>query len=307
MDQVKIGKLITKLRKDKNMTQEELAEKLSVSNRSVSRWETGKNMPDMSLLIPISEILGITVTELLSGEIKEDVTLTAEQAVVDTINYSQKKISNISLKLKWMTIITVLVIFIISTVFIVQYIEEQSRISIFKSFTNETTKEEVIEKAGMPDNYSDINSSSKDSYFEYDISNNVKVTVYYALIDGNESVNSIKIKRKTKDEWIMSPLKGKYRLNIGGYNDYNYIIFDNGYYRIEGNNEELDILFEKREGKCSFVLNNMNSDSPDGIYFYLDDEKYIKGEDYPLINVRGNGYKSIIVRKNKEIRIKDEP
>ena len=261
----------------------------------------------MSLLIPISEILGITVTELLSGEIKEDVTLTAEQAVVDTINYSQKKISNISLKLKWMTIITVLVIFIISTVFIVQYIEEQSRISIFKSFTNETTKEEVIEKAGMPDNYSDINSSSKDSYFEYDISNNVKVTVYYVLIDGNESVNSIKIKRKTKDEWIMSPLKGKYRLNIGGYNDYNYIIFDNGYYRIEGNNEELDILFEKREGKCSFVLNNMSSDSPDGIYFYLDDEKYIKGEDYPLINVRGNGYKSIIVRKNKEIRIKDEP
>ena len=286
MDQVKIGKLITKLRKDKNMTQEELAEKLSVSNRSVSRWETGKNMPDMSLLIPISEILGITVTELLSGEIKEDVTLTAEQAVVDTINYSQKKISNISLKLKWMTIITVLVIFIISTVFIVQYIEEQSRISIFKSFTNETTKEEVI---------------------EYDISNNVKVTVYYVLIDGNESVNSIKIKRKTKDEWIMSPLKGKYRLNIGGYNDYNYIIFDNGYYRIEGNNEELDILFEKREGKCSFVLNNMSSDSPDGVYFYLDDEKYIKGEDYPLINVRGNGYKSIIVRKNKEIRIKDEP
>ena len=51
----------------------------------------------------------------------------------------------------------------------------------------------------------------------------------------------------------------------------------------------------------------MSSDSPDGIYFYLDDEKYIKGEDYPLINVRGNGYKSIIVRKNKEIRIKDEP
>ncbi|MBR3350856.1 MAG: hypothetical protein IKG35_01915, partial [Erysipelotrichaceae bacterium] len=45
------------------------------------------------------------------------------------------------------------------------------------------------------------------SYFEYDISNNVKVTVYYVLIDGNESVNSIKIKRKTKDEWIMSPLK----------------------------------------------------------------------------------------------------
>ena len=68
MNQEKIGKFISKLRKEKNLTQEELAEKLSVSSKSISRWENGKCMPDLSLLIPISKEFGITVNELLSGE-----------------------------------------------------------------------------------------------------------------------------------------------------------------------------------------------------------------------------------------------
>lgn len=68
MDQEKIGKFISKLRKEKNMTQEELAEKLGVSSKSISRWETGRNMPDLSLLKLLCEILGVSINELLSGE-----------------------------------------------------------------------------------------------------------------------------------------------------------------------------------------------------------------------------------------------
>jgi transcriptional regulator with XRE-family HTH domain/ketosteroid isomerase-like protein len=68
MDQGNIGKFIAKLRKDKKMTQEELANKLGVNSRSVSRWENGKCMPDLSLLVPLSKELGMNVNDLLSGK-----------------------------------------------------------------------------------------------------------------------------------------------------------------------------------------------------------------------------------------------
>ena len=68
MNQEKIGKFIAKCRKDKNLTQEQLAEKLGVSYKSVSRWENGKNMPDYSILKELCNILDIDVNEFLSGE-----------------------------------------------------------------------------------------------------------------------------------------------------------------------------------------------------------------------------------------------
>lgn len=68
MDQEKIGKFIAQCRKDKNITQEQLAEKLGVTNKSVSRWENGKNMPDYSILKELCNILDIDVNEFLSGE-----------------------------------------------------------------------------------------------------------------------------------------------------------------------------------------------------------------------------------------------
>ena len=75
MDQEKIGRFITECRKSKNMTQEDLALKLNVSNRSVSRWENGKTMPDYSLLNDLCSVLDIDVNELLKGERikKEDI------------------------------------------------------------------------------------------------------------------------------------------------------------------------------------------------------------------------------------------
>lgn len=68
MDQEKIGKFISLCRKEKNLTQVQLAEKLNITNRAVSKWETGKSCPDVSLMLELCEILGITINELLTGE-----------------------------------------------------------------------------------------------------------------------------------------------------------------------------------------------------------------------------------------------
>ena len=68
MNQIDIRKFIAKCRKEKNLTQMQLAEKLNITDRAISKWETGKSMPDSSIMLELCEILGITVNELLSGE-----------------------------------------------------------------------------------------------------------------------------------------------------------------------------------------------------------------------------------------------
>ena len=72
MDQIKIGAFLKTLRKEKNLTQEQAAEQLGVSNRTVSRWETGTNMPDISLLLVIAELYGVSIPELIEGERKSE-------------------------------------------------------------------------------------------------------------------------------------------------------------------------------------------------------------------------------------------
>ena len=68
MDQIKIGKFIASCRKEQGMTQAALAEKLDISDRAVSKWETGRSMPDSGIMLELCELLKINVNELLSGE-----------------------------------------------------------------------------------------------------------------------------------------------------------------------------------------------------------------------------------------------
>jgi transcriptional regulator with XRE-family HTH domain len=65
IDKKKLGSYIAKLRRERGYTQKELAERLFVSDKTISKWETGVNIPDTALLIPLSNLLGVTVTELL--------------------------------------------------------------------------------------------------------------------------------------------------------------------------------------------------------------------------------------------------
>ena len=69
MDQVKIGKFIAECRKKANLTQMQLAEKLNITDRAISKWETGKSLPDSSIMLELCDILGISVNDLLCGEI----------------------------------------------------------------------------------------------------------------------------------------------------------------------------------------------------------------------------------------------
>ncbi len=69
MDQVKIGKFIAECRKKSNLTQAQLAEKLNITDRAVSKWERGKSMPDSSVMLELCDVLKITVNDLLSGEV----------------------------------------------------------------------------------------------------------------------------------------------------------------------------------------------------------------------------------------------
>lgn len=68
MDQVKIGKFIKTLRREKNLTQEQFAEEMNVSRRTVSRWETGNNMPDLDVLIDMADFFDVDLRELINGE-----------------------------------------------------------------------------------------------------------------------------------------------------------------------------------------------------------------------------------------------
>ena len=85
MDQVKIGRFIAECRKNKKMTQADLAEKLNITDRAVSKWENGRAMPDSSLMLDLCGELGISVNELLSGEMIEmkDYDKKAEELLVE--------------------------------------------------------------------------------------------------------------------------------------------------------------------------------------------------------------------------------
>ena len=116
MEQEKIGKFIAELRKNKHLTQEDLAQKLGVSNRTISRWENGNNMPDLSLLKLLCEELDISINELLSGEklAKEKYQEKLEENILNTIDYSNKKIKSN----KKVYIIILISIFLIISLFI---------------------------------------------------------------------------------------------------------------------------------------------------------------------------------------------
>ncbi|MBQ9937985.1 MAG: helix-turn-helix transcriptional regulator, partial [Oscillospiraceae bacterium] len=72
MDQIKVGKFIAQLRKEKGITQEELGRRIGVTNKTVSRWENGNYMPDIEMLQLLSEQFGVTIEELIAGERMDD-------------------------------------------------------------------------------------------------------------------------------------------------------------------------------------------------------------------------------------------
>lgn len=110
MNQEKIGKFIAKCRKDKNLTQGELADKLNISNKAISKWETGRGMPDASIMLELCAYLGITVNELLSGEKLEEEEY-KEKANENIINIAKESEKNKKVKNKIIIFLTIVIVF----------------------------------------------------------------------------------------------------------------------------------------------------------------------------------------------------
>ena len=100
MNQEKIGKFIASCRKEKNMTQEQLAEKIGVTYKSISRWENGKTMPDLSMIPILAEILDVEMSELLDGRRKtKEELINMRNTLNNIIDYSNFEKNNKAMKL----------------------------------------------------------------------------------------------------------------------------------------------------------------------------------------------------------------
>ena len=183
----KIGKFIAFNRKKLNMTQEELGHKLGVTGKTVSRWETGNYMPDLSLLIPLSQTLNITLNELLQGEaLKPDkINSQNEEALEATINYSEKTLRQKTKKLFLKLIVSIIIMVIVSFMGYKIYLLNKYNIKkipeinqVINNFQNYQTikiaTHELEDNAYLVldnlkirndfANYSEINSLTTDSY-----------------------------------------------------------------------------------------------------------------------------------------------
>ena len=130
MDQIKIGKFISEKRKLKNLTQSQLAEKLNITDRAVSKWETGKSMPDASIMLQLCDILEITVNDLLNGEVvsMSNYDQKYEQTLLEMVKQKQDSDRKM-LSLEW--VIGILsVIIILSFSIIAKYFEMEESVRI---------------------------------------------------------------------------------------------------------------------------------------------------------------------------------
>lgn len=174
MDQEKIGKFIAERRKECNLTQEELAEKLNVNSRSISRWENGKCMPDMSMYNSICEVLGISINEFLSGEKlkKDEYQDKFEKNMIDIVG-------NVELKNKTIRIFNLVILFVV--VFIMSVI-------VFNFLLDHVYIKQNYDKRTMVtfENHSlklttPVLGNTKYGYFEYENECLVFVTYYENL------------------------------------------------------------------------------------------------------------------------------
>lgn len=116
MNQIKIGKFIAECRKEKGLTQLELADKLHLTDRAVSKWETGRAMPDSSIMLELCGILDITVTDLLNGERVEDNRPDITEAhLLQAIKEKQEANKKV-LKVEWIVIVLAIILLVCSGV-----------------------------------------------------------------------------------------------------------------------------------------------------------------------------------------------
>lgn len=106
MDQKKVGSFLRELRKEKQLTQEQLAERFGVTNRSVSRWETGSNMPDLSILVELADFYDIDIRDIIDGERKgEDMNKEEKERLQLVADYAETEKNTLLMRLRIFSIV----------------------------------------------------------------------------------------------------------------------------------------------------------------------------------------------------------
>ena len=184
MDLVKIGKYIAGKRKALGMTQKQLAEKLNMSDKSVSKWERGICLPDVSVYMELCEILGISINEFLAGEDidAENVEKKSEDNIIQVTKDSKKKQKNLKSILAVVTTFAVIMVLVLGTVFVHKVMQPKNYITAVDRTSAEMKTAELLSGA---DGAYFFNFYAKE---EYKI-----LTIYLSEYQAGELINKSKV------------------------------------------------------------------------------------------------------------------
>lgn len=184
MDLVKIGKYIAGKRKALGMTQKELAEKLNMSDKSVSKWERGICLPDVSVYMELCEILGISINEFLAGEDidAENVEKKSEDNIIQVTKDSKKKQKNLKSILAVVTTFAVIMVLVLGAVFVHKVMQPKNYITAVDRTSAEMKTAELLSGA---DGAYLFNFYAKEEY--------KTLTIYLSEYQAGELINKSKV------------------------------------------------------------------------------------------------------------------
>ena len=184
MDLVKIGKYIAGKRKALGMTQKQLAEKLNMSDKSVSKWERGICLPDVSVYMELCEILGISINEFLAGEDidAENVEKKSEDNIIQVTKDSKKKQKNLRSILAVVTTFAVIMVLVLGAVFVHKVMEPKNYITAVDRTSAEMKTAELL--SGVDGAYL-FNFYAKEEY--------KTLTIYLSEYQAGELINKSKV------------------------------------------------------------------------------------------------------------------
>ena len=184
MDLVKIGKYIAGKRKALGMTQKQLAEKLNMSDKSVSKWERGICLPDVSVYMELCEILGISINEFLAGEDidAENVEKKSEDNIIQVTKDSKKKQKNLKSILAVVTTFTVIMVLVLGSVFVHKVMQPKNYITAVDRTSAEMKTAELLSGA---DGAYLFNFYAKEEY--------KTLTIYLSEYQAGELINKSKV------------------------------------------------------------------------------------------------------------------
>lgn len=184
MDLVKIGKYIAGKRKALGMTQKQLAEKLNMSDKSVSKWERGICLPDVSVYMELCEILGISINEFLAGEDidAENVEKKSEDNIIQVTKDSKKKQKNLKSILAVVTTFAVIMVLVLGAVFVHKVMQPKNYITAVDRTSAEMKTAELLSGA---DGAYLFNFYAKEEY--------KTLTIYLSEYQAGELINKSKV------------------------------------------------------------------------------------------------------------------